>query len=173
VIARARHQLKFRVEPDFAMQVKAYCAGKNITETALCQAALEQYLAGTGVQDVQLRRLDRIALELSRLGAGLELLGETLGTFVRLWLAHNPEIDDINKPAAQRDVARRFRRFMAIVVRTIREGRGTLLHQLVDLRSPLAVGDELERVRRDVASESVSSDASDESRAAVQGEHAL
>jgi len=147
-IEKRRHQLKFRVDPEFASRVRMYCAGRGITETALCQAALEQYLTGTSLQDVHVRRLDRIARELSRLGVAMELLGETFAAFVQLWLAHNPEIDARNKPAAHRDVARRYRRFVGYVTRAIREGRGTLLHQLVDSQSPLGDDDELEPVRQ-------------------------
>jgi len=147
VIKKPRHQIKFRVDPELARSVQSYCASRNITETALCVEAVQRYLAGTTLHDVQLRRLDRIARELSRLGVAIELLGETLGAFVQLWLAHNPEIDERDKPAAQRDVVRRYQRFVAYVLRAIRDGRGTLLHQLVDPQAQLGAADELERAR--------------------------
>jgi len=147
MIPKRRHQLKFRVDPELADRVRMYCAGKNITETALCVAAVEQYLAGTSLQEVHLRRLDRIARELSRLGGAIELLGETVAAFVQLWLAHNPEIDERSKSAAQRDVARRYRRFVDYVLRAVRGGRGTLLHQLVSPQSSLGDDEELEQAR--------------------------
>jgi len=152
MIAPRRHQLKFRVDPALASRVRMYCAGKDITETAFCVAAVEQYLAGTSLQEVHLRRLDRIARELSRLGGAIELLGETVATFVQLWLAHHPEIDERSKSAAQRDVARRYRRFVDYVLRAVRGGRGTLLHQLVEPQSPLGGDEELEQTRRAGAS---------------------
>ena len=145
--AKERHQLKFRVNPNDARRLKAYCAARDITETALFDAALKQYLAGTSIQDVVIRRLDRISLELARIDTGLELLGETFATFVQLWLAHNPEIDERDKPTAQRDVVRRYRRFTAHIVRSIRDERSTLLHQLLGTRAPIADAEELDRVR--------------------------
>jgi hypothetical protein len=144
---KQRHQLKFRIAPKDASRVKAYCAARDITETALCQAAIEQYLALTSVQDVLLRRLDRIAHELSKLNTGIELLSETFATFVQLWLAHNPEIDERDKAAAQRDVVRRYQRFITFVVRTIGDERSTLLHRLIGTRLPLADAAELDLVR--------------------------
>jgi len=152
MISKRRHQLKFRVDPELANRARMYCAGKNITETALCVAAVEQYLAGTSLQEVHLRRLDRIARELSRLGGAIELLGETVAAFVQLWLAHNPEIDERSKSAAQRDVARRYRRFVDYVLRAVRGGRGTLLHQLVNPQSSLGDDEELEQARQAGAS---------------------
>lgn len=151
--ARQRHQLKIRVDPEDARRVREYCAARNITETALFRAALKQYLTGTSLQDVLFRRLDRIAHEISRVATGVELLGETLGTFVQFWLAHNPEIDEHEKPAAQRDVARRYRRFVGYVVRAVRDERNTLLHRLIG--TPIPIGDEgeLDSVRARVGEE--------------------
>jgi hypothetical protein len=146
---KERHQLKFRVHPTDARRLKVYCAAKDITETALLDAALKQFLAGTSIQDVVIRRLDRISLELARTDTSLELLGEAFATFVQLWLAHNPEIDERDKAAAQRDVARRYRRFTTHIVRTIRDGRSTLLHQLLGTRAPIAEAEELDRARFD------------------------
>ena len=156
--ARARHQLKFRLDPEDARRLKAYCAARNITETALIDAALKQYLAGTSIQDVVLRRLDRISRELTRIDAGIELLGETCATFVQLWLAHNPEIDEKDKAAAQRDVARRYRRFTAHIMRMVHEGRSTLLCQLLGPRDPIANAEELDRAR---LAQSLTADAGD------------
>lgn len=145
--AQERHQLKFRVHPDDARRLRAYCAARNVTETAVLDAALKQYLAGTSIQDVVLRRLDRISRELTRIDAGVELLGETCATFVQLWLAHNPEIDEKDKAAAQRDVARRYRRFTAHIMRMVHDGRNTLLHHLLGARDPIGDPEELEHAR--------------------------
>jgi len=143
-----RRQLKFRVDPATAKAVKEYCGARGITETALLQAAVQQYLAGTSNHEVLFRRLDRIAHEVSRASASLELVGEMFGTFVQTWFAHNPEIDDHEKPAAQRAVARRYRAFLAHVISKVRKDlANTALHQLIGGRVPLADDSELDRVR--------------------------
>jgi hypothetical protein len=141
-----RRQLKFRVTSELSSRVKKYCAAHNITETALMRTALEQYLTGTTSQSVLMRRLDLLGLELQRLVAGIELLGEAFGTFVRLWFAHNPEIGDGHKGTARRDASRRYRFFVQHVVRAIGDG-DTLLARLAGSGEPLTDADELERVR--------------------------
>lgn len=159
----AKSQMKFRVVPEFARRVKAYCAARQITENALCQAALEQYLAGVSMEEVVLRRLDRNTMELNRLHLAVELLGESLGAFVKLWLGHNPEIENRERASAQREVARRYRVFVEYVKRGVRDGHGTLLHRLIEPGLSIADADELDAIRLQGDAE-LGADAGDEAR---------
>jgi hypothetical protein len=63
-----------------------YCAASGVSERAVVEAALGQYLDASGDLAVLLRRFDRVDRALAAHGADLELVGDALGGFVRIWL---------------------------------------------------------------------------------------
>lgn len=125
----SKKQVKVRVAPERSLQVQRYCAAHGCTQQALMDAALEQYLGADGERALLMRRLDRLSQSLHDLVAANVSLGEAFGTFVQLWLGHNPEIPEARREAARRDAARRYRAFTQHVVRSIGDGR-TLIGQL-------------------------------------------
>jgi hypothetical protein len=134
-----RRQVKVRVTSELGAHVKRYCAAHNCTEQSLMMTALEQYLTSTNDRSVLMRRLDLLGLEVQRLGVACDSIGESFGTFVQLWFAHNPELPEATRKLAGRDAARRYRRFLERVVRAVGDGQ-TLLGQLTGPRA-FVVGD--------------------------------
>ncbi len=104
-------------------RLSSYCAASNITERAVFEAALEQYISGTSDMTLILRRLDRLGRAADRVHRDVELLSATLAVFVRLWFAHTPSLREEAKPAAREDAESRYRQFMDYVAQEFTGGR--------------------------------------------------
>jgi hypothetical protein len=100
------------VSPELSDRVDAYCAAKGLKESALVKAALTQYLDGTGDAALVLRRLDRLGRALARVHRDLELVCEGFSVFVRLWLAHTPEVPEEGRRTARMSAESRYKRFV-------------------------------------------------------------
>ncbi len=120
-------------------RLASYCAASKITERAVFEAALEQYISGTSDMTLVLRRLDRLGRAGDRVHRDVELLSAGFAVFVRLWFAHTPSLRDEAKPAARSDAESRYRQFMDYVVQEFTGGR-----RLVDDLPHEAVGDDVE-----------------------------
>ena len=104
-------------------RVSSYCAASKISERAVFEAALEQYLNGTSDMTLVLRRLDRLGRADDRVHRDVELLSASFAVFVRLWFAHTPNLRDEAKPAARSDAESRYRQFMDYVAQEFTGGR--------------------------------------------------
>src|SRR5262245_41920485 len=90
---RGRIRLQSYMDASMAQRLEAVCA-QGLTEGAVVYAALGKYLDGTGDAALVMRRLDRLGRAVDRLQRDVELLSETLATFIQLWLVHTPQIPD-------------------------------------------------------------------------------
>ena len=104
-------------------RLSSYCAASNISERAVFEAALEQYISGTSDMTLVLRRLDRLGRAADRVHRDVELLSAAFAVFVRLWFAHTPSLRDELKPAARSDAESRYRQFMDYVAQEFTGGR--------------------------------------------------
>ncbi|MGD0677749.1 MAG: hypothetical protein ABSC94_20210 [Polyangiaceae bacterium] len=104
-------------------RLSSYCAASNITERAVFEAALEQYISGASDMTLVLRRLDRLGRATDRVHRDVELLSATFAVFVRLWFAHTPNLRDEVKPTAREDAESRYRQFMDYVAQEFTGGR--------------------------------------------------
>jgi hypothetical protein len=104
-------------------RLSSYCAAGNITERAVFEAAVEQYISGTSDMSLVLRRLDRLGRAGDRLHRDVELLSAAFAVFVRLWFAHTPTLHDEAKPGARADAESRYRQFMDYVAQEFTGGR--------------------------------------------------
>ena len=111
-IRRGRARLVPRVSAELAQRLADVCASTNATETAVVEAALRQYLEGTGDRTLLFQRLDRMGRAVERCHRDLELLSEAFGVFVQVWFAHTPTLDEGEKMSARRDAESRYRRFL-------------------------------------------------------------
>jgi hypothetical protein len=123
----ARRQIKVRVEPELSVEVKRYCAAHGITETALMQAALKEYLTNTSPYEVLVRRLDRISLQVEQARHAVQMLTEAFASFVRLWLAHTPEVPSHDAASVWREALPRYRRFVDHVAKRLHSDDGLYL----------------------------------------------
>jgi hypothetical protein len=104
-------------------RLSGYCAVSHLTERAVFEAALEQYISGTSDMTLVLRRLDRLGRAADRAHRDVELLSAAFAVFVRLWFAHTPSLRDEAKPAAREDAESRYRQFMDYVAQEFTGGR--------------------------------------------------
>lgn len=95
-----------------ANQLKRYCKVRNVTESAVFEAALAQYLDDSSDRLLLLRRLDRQQRAIGRLARDVNAVTEMLGVFIQLWMAHTPEIPEGQKAAAQQSGLARFHKFL-------------------------------------------------------------
>ena len=104
-------------------RLSSYCAASNVTERAVFEASLEQYISGASDMTLILRRLDRLGRAADRVHRDVELLSATLAVFVRIWFAHTPSLREEARPAAREDAESRYRQFMDYVAQEFTGGR--------------------------------------------------
>ena len=92
-------------------RLSSYCAASHITERAVFEAALEQYISGTSDMTLVLRRIERLSRAADRVHRDVELLSAAFAVFVRLWFAHTPSLREEAKPAAREDAESRYQQF--------------------------------------------------------------
>ena len=104
-------------------RLSSYCAASKITERAVFEAAVEQYISGTSDMSLVLRRLDRLGRAGDRLHRDVELLSAAFAVFVRLWFAHTPSLREEVKAAAREDAESRYQQFKDYVTQEFAGGR--------------------------------------------------
>lgn len=135
----SREQIHPYVDREVRRRLRAYCAAKDVTETAVVEAAVRDYLDDSRDSVQIMRRLDRLTRADQRLQRDLDVLSEAFGVFVRLWCSYVPEIGAAEKEAANRLAASRYQSFLDLVAQQFGGG-----HRLVDLVVRESVADSSE-----------------------------
>ena len=104
-------------------RLSSYCAASKISERAVFEAAIEQYISGTSDMTLVLRRIERLGRATDRVHRDVELLSATFAVFVRLWFAHTPSLREEVKPAAREDAESRYQQFKDYVTQEFAGGR--------------------------------------------------
>jgi hypothetical protein len=104
-------------------RLSSYCAASNVTERAVFEAAIEQYISGTSYMTLVLRRIERLYRAADRVHQDLELLSAAFAVFVQLWFAHTPSLREEVKPAAREDAESRYQQFKDYVTQEFAGGR--------------------------------------------------
>ncbi|MGH7436582.1 MAG: hypothetical protein ACRENE_12990 [Polyangiaceae bacterium] len=120
-------------------RVASYCAASKISERAVFEAAVEQYLSSASDMTLVLRRLDRLGRADDRIHRDVELLSASFAVFVRLWFAHTPSLREEAKPAARDDAENRYQQFKDYVAQEFTGGR-----RFLDELPRDAIGDDAE-----------------------------
>jgi predicted DNA-binding protein len=136
---------RVRVYPRLSLEVRKrlseYGARKGLTERNLIEEAIRQYLDGTSDSAKVLGQLERFALALDaererREGAhrelhrAIEVLSETFGRFVRLWMVVHAATFEI--PATKEAADSLYENFAAKVAEYFRRGH-RFIHDLPNL----------------------------------------
>jgi hypothetical protein len=111
------------LSPTLRDRLSSYCAASKITERAVFEAAIEQYISGTSDMTLVLRRIERLGRATDRVHRDVELLSATFAVFVRLWFAHTPSLRDEVKPDARSDAENRYQQFKDYVTQEFAGGR--------------------------------------------------
>jgi hypothetical protein len=128
VKAAVRAQLKVRLDAETDESVRRYCAAYNITQTALVQASLRQYMSGASPHEAVMKRLDRVSRQLEGQRRMMHLIAEALGAFVKLWLGHTPEVHPDNLELARRDAHARWRKWADHVAQRLTGADSFFMH---------------------------------------------
>jgi hypothetical protein len=110
---RTRTRIHPYVTPDLARRLVAYSAAKGLTDSAVVQAALEEYLDGGEKDNVLIiRRLDRLGRAAIRLHRDVEVLSEAFAVFVRIWSAYAPKLSQVEWEEARRRGAKYYESYL-------------------------------------------------------------
>ena len=104
-------------------RVSSYCAASKISERAVFEAAVEQYLNGASDMTLVLKHLDRLDRADDRMHQDVELLTASFAVFVRLWFAHNPSLREEAQPGAREEAESRYLQFKDYVAHEFTGGR--------------------------------------------------
>ena len=138
-----RTRMNFYFDPALLKQVEALALRRNISKSAIIEAAVASFLSGDTTEKLEAamsRRLDKLGRQIDTLDEDLAVLGEAISLFVRYWLTFTPVLPDAAQASARAKGLERFEAFMQT------------------LGKRLATGDRfLKEVSRDIPSEQSSS----------------
>jgi hypothetical protein len=122
---RTRKRIHPYVTPDLAHRLTSYCAAKGITESSAVQAAVENHLDGEAKDnELIIRRLDRLGRASLGHQRDLALLTESFVFFAQVCFAFLPQMAEADKPAAERQSAKRYRQLVDFVSQQLAGGGG-------------------------------------------------
>jgi integrase len=119
---RARTGFRPYVDAELAKQLDVYCAAARVTESAVAQEALREYLDRTSDTTLLLRRLDRLGRAQERTSCDIEILSEAFGIWVEIWFAHTPTVADDLKAIARRSAQGRYAQSLEYVSKRLSGG---------------------------------------------------
>ena len=122
---RQRHRIQPYLSLDLHKQLRRYCGKAGCTETATVEAALKDYFERDTRDGAQIiRRLDRMLRASNRRQRQLDIIGEMLATFVKVWFAHTPRMAESEKAAAEQSAHTRYQKFIQYVRELLSRGGG-------------------------------------------------
>jgi hypothetical protein len=117
------------LEPDLAREVSRAARAQGRSESSLIAEVLRARFAAdspgaaTTSAEAQKRQLNRLETRFDKLQRDQALMKESLFVFVRVWLEHNPPIDDAIVESIAASAEARFERFLDLVAQGLSPGR--------------------------------------------------
>ncbi|MBN9787666.1 MULTISPECIES: ribbon-helix-helix domain-containing protein [Bacteria] len=112
-------------DPDLLKKVEALALRRNISKSAVIEAAVASFLsadASERLEAVFARRMDRIGRQIEGMDEDLAILGETLSLFIRFWLTVMPPLPDSAQASARAKGTERFDGFLQTLGRKLATG---------------------------------------------------
>lgn len=112
-------------EPDLLKKVEALSLRRNVSKSAVIEAAVASFLsadASERLEAVFARRMDKLGRQVDSLDEDLAILGETLSLFIRFWLTVTPPLPDSAQASARAKGAERFDGFLQSLGRRLATG---------------------------------------------------
>lgn len=112
-------------EPDLLKKVEALALRRNVSKSAVIEAAVASFLsadASERLEAVFARRMDKLGRQVEGLDQDLAILGETLSLFIRFWLTVTPPLPDSAQASARAKGAERFDGFLQSLGRRLATG---------------------------------------------------
>lgn len=120
-----RTRMNVYFDPALLKQVEALALRRNISKSAIVEAAVASFLSGDTSEKLEAamsRRLDRLGRQVGALDEDLAVLGETLALFVRFWLTFTPLMAEATQVSARAKGAERFEGFMQTLGKRLATG---------------------------------------------------
>ena len=120
-----RTRMNVYFDPTLLKQVEALALRRNISKSAIVEAAVASFLSGDTSEKLEAamsRRLDRLGRQIGTLDEDLAVLGETVSLFVNIWLASTPPLPESAQASARAKGAERFERFMQTLGKRLASG---------------------------------------------------
>lgn len=124
-----RNRMNVYFPPELLKQISDLADRKNISRSAIVEAAVISFLSPDGVDRREAafaRRLDRLSRQAQRLERDVGLTAETLALFVRFWLTITPPLPNEAQAAAQIKGRERFEGFVETLGRRLQKGQSFL-----------------------------------------------
>jgi hypothetical protein len=146
---KARMNVYF--EPDLLKKVEALALRRNVSKSAVIEAAVASFLsadASERLEAVFARRMDKLGRQVEGLDEDLAILGETLSLFIRFWLTVTPPLPDSAQASARAKGAERFDGFLQSLGRRLATGDRFLKELSRDIDAGRNAGDTQDDGRR-------------------------
>lgn len=122
--------IKTYLDPDLARAVARLARGQNRSESAVIADAVRTRLGEVSPSvvragsETQKRQLNRLEARIEKIVSDQAVMKECVLLFVRVWLEHNPPIDEAIAESAAASGAARFERFLDLVMKALTPGHG-------------------------------------------------
>ena len=124
---RRKHPSRSRIHPYLSSALRhrldEYCAKRGIHESALVEQAIAQLLDGTSAVSLLYRRLDSVSRRFDQLLQALELQGELLNEFLKIWLRNTPPLPDPDAQSTVRQARLRYQRILERIAARVSSGK--------------------------------------------------
>lgn len=120
-----RTRMNVYFDPELLKQVEALSLRRQISKSAIIEAAVASFLSGDTTDRLEAaisRRLDKVGRQIDSLDEDLAILGETLSLFVHYWMTITPPLPDSAKSAARATGNERFEAFMLSLGKRLASG---------------------------------------------------
>ncbi|UZD69354.1 CopG family transcriptional regulator [Brucella sp. JSBI001] len=121
----SRTRMNVYFDPDLLAQVEALALRRQVSKSAVVEAAVASFLSGDTsdrLEAAMSRRLDKLGRQIDTLDEDLAVLGETVSLFIRFWLTVTPPLPENAQAAARAKGAERFEGFMQSLGRRLATG---------------------------------------------------
>ncbi|BCA57494.1 CopG family transcriptional regulator [Sphingomonas sp. HMP6] len=122
---QTKSRMNVYFEPDLLKKVEALSLRRNVSKSAVIEAAVASFLsadASERLEAVFARRMDKLGRQVEGLDEDLAILGETLSLFIRFWLTVTPPLPDSAQASARAKGAERFDGFLQSLGRRLATG---------------------------------------------------
>lgn len=120
-----RTRMNVYFSPDLLKQVEALALRRNVSKSAVIEAAVASFLSGDTSERFEAamsRRLDKLGRQFDMLDEDVAILGETLSVFVQFWLTMTPPLPDSARQSARIKGNERFEGFMQTLGKRLSTG---------------------------------------------------
>ena len=120
-----RTRMNVYFAPDLLKQVEALALRRNVSKSAVIEAAVAAFLSGDTTERLEAamsRRLDKLGRQFDMLDQDVAILGEALSVFVQFWLTITPPLPDSAKQSARIKGNERFEGFMQTLGKRLATG---------------------------------------------------